>query len=200
LISGRILSAGFGSRLVQFGGAARVVVYLPSLVSDAKEILFMTLARSVFGLGPILFTIFLAAACAGTAAAQTTAPAPASPIVNSQGLQVEMVEAHNLVGIPAQITRTAGPFILAVTNRSADPTAWFVVDAVPAANSPTPAAATPVVAAAATATATAAHVLVIGSGLYDPKHRSAMLFAAVAGTYQLKYGASGKVLCTIVIQ
>jgi hypothetical protein len=115
----------------------RVLAYPPSIF-DTKEINFMTPARSVFGLGPIPFRFFLIAACVGIAGAQTMAPAPAPPIVNSQGLQVEMIEAHNLVGIPAQITRTAGPFILAVTNRSADPTAWFVVDAAPAASSSTP--------------------------------------------------------------
>ncbi len=65
--------------------------------------------------------------------AQTTAPPPAGSLDNSQGLEVELVEAHNRMAIPSEIHRKAGKFILVVANRMEDPASWFVVDAAPAA-------------------------------------------------------------------
>jgi hypothetical protein len=105
-------------------------------------------------------------------------------MANSQHLEVEIVEAHNGIAMPSEIHRKAGKFVLAVANRSQDPAAWFVVDAAPAAQ----------------ATAAVGHALIIGSGQFERKHRAAAVFDAQAGTYQLKNGTTGKVLCTIIIE
>ncbi len=126
--------------------------------------------------------------------AQTTAPPPAGSLDNSQGLEVELVEAHNRMAIPSEIHRKAGKFILVVANRMEDPASWFVVDAAPAAQA---AASEGTTAAPTTA---AGHVLAIGSGQSERKRRAGAIFDAAAGTYQLKGAVSGTVLCTIVIE
>ena len=119
-----------------------------------------------------------------TSAVNGAAPPPSLPVNNSQRLEVEIVEAHSQIGIPSEIHRKTGKFVLAVANRSQDPTAWFVVDVAPTAQ----------------ATAAPGHVLTIGSGQLEHRHRAAAVFDAQAGTYELKNGATGKVLCTIVIE
>lgn len=41
--------------------------------------------------------------------------------------------------------------------------------------------------------------MTMGSSQHERKHRAAAVFTAAPGTYQLKNGATGEVLCTIVI-
>lgn len=126
------------------------------------------------------------------AQSEAPAPPPVPPIVNTDKLEVEVVEAHNLSGIPAQIERKAGKFVLVIANRSDDSAAWFTVD-------PAPADATATATATPLAGTSAAHFLTIGSGQYEKKRRTGIVFDATPGTYQLKFGKTGAVICTIVI-
>lgn len=147
----------------------------------------MTFTMHVGVVASVLRQVTVCAAMLAQLGAQTAIPPPSPTHTdNDQRLEVEFVEVHNLMGIPAQIRRKAGPFILVVANRTPDPTAWFVVDPAPPAN------------AAATAV-NLPHVLTIGSAQYERKRRAGVLFSATPGTYQLKNGTTGTVLCSITI-
>lgn len=123
-------------------------------------------------------------------------PPPAVRLDNSRRLEVEIVEVHNRIAIPNKLQRKAGPFILAVTNRTDDPAAWFVVDAAP----PTKIAAEVGTDVTAPSAVPIAHVLTVGPAQYERRHRAGAIFNAKPGTYLLKSGTHETVLCTLVIE
>lgn len=128
-------------------------------------------------------------ACVWPARGQDSVPLyPGSPQPNpGEKLEVERVEIRRLGAIPREIHRQPGRFILLIVNQnSTDSDAAFVVDA-----------ATP---AGTVNTPPVSHLLQLGGPAgNDVKHRSASLFDAPAGEFELKYAVSGQVICQIKI-
>jgi len=112
---------------------------------------------------------------------------PGSPAPESgERLEIEQVEVNRFGALPREIHRKAGRFLLLMTNRSQDSQeAGFVVD--PAGVGDLKLGQNPLLRLGAKSAS-------------DGKHRSAALFDATAGSFDLKDAKTGKVVCRFTFE
>ena len=134
----------------------------------------------------ILFTLLPPGMRPALAQSSISLSPTSPPPSKGESLEVEVIEIHRGGAVPAEIHRKKGRFLLLVINRnSVNPDAAFVLD--PGAIGDGKLGPAPL-------------LQVGGARVNDSRHRSASLFAAPAGEFDLKYADSGKAVCKIVIE
>jgi len=129
----------------------------------------------------VFLTLTALAAASDKIPLDPRSPQPAS----GEHLEVERIEIQKAGAIPATIHRRPGRFFLLVVNRNeANRDAAFVVD--PASIGDMTLGPNPLLRLG-------------GPGLNDYKHRSASIFVAPVGEFDLKYADTGKIVCHISI-
>jgi len=108
-------------------------------------------------------------------------PPPGKP---DKAIEAEQVEVHALAAVPSAIHRSDGEFILMLDNETRDPKAAFVLDPGDAGEG----------------TLSQSPVLVYDQRTPAVKNRKAGFLDLARGTYYLKTGNNGHILCTITIE
>ncbi len=139
------------------------------------------MTRLLLCLSALLLSVSITATASDTIALDPRSPVPAA----GEHLQVEQIEVGDNAASPSSLRRKAGRFVLVITNRSRlNADAAFVID--PSSVGDGVVGPSPLLRMG-------------GTHNSDYRRRSASLFDASVGSYDLKFAGSGKILCHIQI-